>query len=330
MVKILPNLKTSTSPASRGIFLTNFSLPHVLKTEQFGRSDFERIFDQTSYFKKFNKAGQTLELLKGYIVAMLFFEPSTRTRFSFETAAKNLGAKIITAESAGMFSSTAKGESIEDTIRVVESYSDTIVIRHPEIGSAQRAAKVASIPIVNAGDGAGSHPTQSLTDLYTIKSKLGRVDDLKIAVVGDLLHGRAARSFCLALANFEKIKLYLISPRQLKLGSDIKDFLKKRQIKFAELKSWEDIINELDVIYMTRIQRERFASEREYKKIKGTYQLRKKDVLKMKRNSLILHPLPRVDEIDLQVDRHPQAAYFQQAKNGVPVRMALLAQVLKT
>src|SRR3989344_1151489 len=239
MVKqIYTNLnKTNEAPRNRGFLLAK---KHILSARQFSREEAVTLLGKAATFEKFNKPGRADTRLKGHIIATLFYEPSTRTRFSFETAAQSLGAFVISAENASVSSSSVKGESLEDTIRIVEGYSDIIILRHPEIGAAERAARVSRIPIINAGDGAGSHPTQALTDLYTIRKELGRLKDLKIALVGDLLHGRAARSFCQLISKFTNITLYLISPVGLELATDIKKSLKENKVTFFETSNLDE------------------------------------------------------------------------------------------
>lgn len=327
MVKqIYTNLnKTNEAPRNRGFLLAK---KHILSARQFSREEAVTLLGKAATFEKFNKPGRADTRLKGHIIATLFYEPSTRTRFSFETAAQNLGAFIISAENSSVSSSSVKGESLEDTIRIVGGYSDAIVLRHPELGAAERAARVSSIPIINAGDGAGSHPTQALLDLYTIKKELGRLADLKIALVGDLLYGRAARSFCQLISKFTNITIYLVSPAGLGLSGDVRNFLVNQGITIFETSNLDKVIAEVDVLYMTRIQKERFENEKDYLKLKGSYKLNKRHLKKIKANSIILHPLPRVDEIDSEVDQDRRAAYFRQAANGVAVRMAVLDSIL--
>lgn len=301
---------------------------HILSTDQFERKSIEVLFKKAGQLEPLNKPGKGTDLLKGHIVALLFYEPSTRTRFSFESAAKILGAWALTTESAGIFSSAAKGETLEDTIRIVNGYSDLIVLRHPETGSAKKAANVSEVPIINGGDGGGSHPTQALLDLYTIEKELGRIDDLSVGLVGDLLYGRAARSLCGILTNFKNIKFYFVSPKSLRMKDDVKKFLKRQKIKFSETKNLSEVLNKVDVLYMTRVQKERFEKEEDYLKVKGVYILKPTHLKKMKKHAIVMHPLPRVGEIDPEVDKDKRAAYFRQAKNGVAIRMALLALIL--
>jgi aspartate carbamoyltransferase catalytic subunit len=308
--------------------MLSFYKQHILTADQFTRKNLEKLFAKARQLEPLNKPGKGSDLLKGHIATLLFYEPSTRTRFSFEAAAHILGAWVLTSESAGIFSSAAKGETLEDSIRVVNGYSDVIVIRHPEIGSAKRAAAVSEVPVINAGDGAGSHPTQSLLDLYTIKKELGEIDGASVALVGDLLYGRAARSLCGILTKYKNIKFYFVSPKALQMRTDVKRLLKSKRIKFVETENLEEVLNKVDALYMTRVQKERFKSEKDYLKVKGVYVLKKKHLRKMQKHSIVMHPLPRVDEINCEVDNDHRAAYFRQAKNGAPVRMALLSLVL--
>lgn len=308
--------------------MLSFYKQHILTADQFTRQALERLFATAAKLEPLNKPGKRSSLLKGHVISLLFYEPSTRTRFSFEAAANILGAWVLTTESAGIFSSAAKGETLEDSIRVLNGYSDLIVIRHPETGSAKRAAGASEVPVINAGDGAGSHPTQSLLDLYTIKKELGKIDGVSVALVGDLLYGRAPRSLCGILTNYKDIKFYFVSPKALAMRADVKRSLKSKGIKFVETENLEEVLNKVDALYMTRVQKERFKSEKDYLKVKGVYVLKKKHLKKMQEHSIVMHPLPRVDEIDYEVDKDSRAAYFRQAKNGVAIRMALLSLIL--
>jgi aspartate carbamoyltransferase catalytic subunit len=265
------------------------------------------------------------ELLKGKILATLFFEPSTRTRLSFESSMLRLGGGILGFAEPGV-SSVAKGESLEDTIRTVESYCDIIAMRHPEEDSSIRAAKVAGIPILNAGSGAWEHPTQAVLDLHAIKTAKGVIDDLTIALVGDLLYGRTVHSLMIALSNYN-VKLYLISPPQLKMREDVKRDLKK-SVEYIETDDLKGVIPELDVLYATRIQKERFSDPREYERLKDAYLIDRKMIKKGKENLMLMHPLPRVSEISTEVDDMSNAWYFKQVKHGIYVRMAILALAL--
>ena len=292
---------------------------HILESQQFDLKTLQQIFRSADSFEK-NQSRP----LKGKIMATLFYEPSTRTRFSFESAMIRLGGGVITTENAAVFSSAAKGETLEDTIRVVSHYADVIVLRHPERGASERAAAVSRVPIINGGDGAGQHPTQALLDLYTIQRELGKIDDITIVFVGDLKNGRTVRSLVYLLAKYRNIRIVFVSPKGLKMGEDVKSYLREHGFSYQELEDWKSVIGETDVLYQTRIQKERFSSNREYNKYKGQYVLRLQDAKEMKKRSIIMHPLPRVDEISSEVDVLPQAVYFKQAKYGLLVRMALL------
>jgi aspartate carbamoyltransferase catalytic subunit len=256
-------------------------------------------------------------------IATIFYEPSTRTRLSFEAAVQNLGGQVLTSESAGEFSSAIKGESLEDTIRVINSYADGIILRHPEVGAAQRAAEVSKVPLINAGDGAGDHPTQALLDVYTIYESKGNIDGLKIGVVGDLLNGRTVHSF-IQLLSIYQVEFYLLSPKSLQLPQSYLTELDKHSIKYTVLNDWADALEVVDILYMTRVQKERFESIEEYQKVKDDFILTLDHVKQMKQDAVILHPLPRVNEIAPEVDTDPRAHYFAQAKNGLFIRMALL------
>lgn len=308
--------------------MKGFDHQHILTADQFDRRSLSILFEKAKELEPLNKPGKGTDLLKGHIVALLFYEPSTRTRFSFEAAAKILGAWTLTTESAGLFSSAVKGETLEDTVRIINGYSDLIVLRHPEIGSAKKAARASEIPIINAGDGAGSHPTQALLDLYTVEKEFGKIDGVSIALVGDLLYGRAGRSLCGILTLYKNVKFYFVSPGSLRMREDVRKSLKSRNIKFEETESLEDVLSKVDILYMTRVQKERFATEADYLKVKGVYVLRTEHLKKIKKGSIIMHPLPRVDEIDPEIDKNSRAVYFRQAKNGVAIRMALLSLIL--
>ncbi len=266
------------------------------------------------------------KILEKYVVASLFFEPSTRTRLSFESAASQLSAKIIGFSEASS-SSVSKGETLKDTILTVSNYSDIIVMRHPHEGSAKYADEVAPIPIINAGDGAHQHPTQTLLDMYSITKTQGRLDSLNIAFVGDLKYGRTVHSLVMALCQFNTT-FHLVSPTELKLPSYVKQHIKDKNLTYHQYTEMNEVIPQVDILYMTRIQKERFSDPIEYERVKDAYILRLPMLESAKENMKVLHPLPRVNEIDEDVDSSPQAYYFQQARNGVFVRMALLASIL--
>ena len=265
---------------------------------------------------------------QGKILATLFFEPSTRTRLSFESAMHRLGGSVLGFAEANT-SSQSKGESLQDTIRTVSHYADLIVMRHPLEGAAVLADKVASLPIINAGDGGHQHPTQTLTDLLTIKETKGTLEGLKIGLCGDLKFGRTVHSLIKALSFYNNNELFLITPTELRTPNYIREtVLKSQDIKYTEVSSIEEVIDELDVIYMTRIQRERFSFEADYNKLKDVFLLDNKKLKRAKSDLAILHPLPRVNEIAADVDSDPRAHYFNQAKYGVYVRMALIHKLL--
>ncbi len=294
-------------------------MKHVIESQQFDQKIIQQIFKLADALGK--KKGQPL---KGKIMATLFYEPSTRTRFSFESAMLRLGGSVITTENAKEFSSVSKGETLEDTIRVVNSYVDVIVMRHDEAGASKRASLVSDAPIINAGDGAGQHPTQALLDLYTISKEIGKIHGLKIAFVGDLKNGRTIRSLSYLLGKYKGVEITFVSPKALRVGDDIKDYLAKQHVVFTETEDLESVIGKVDVIYQTRIQKERFKSDREYKKYKGCYTIDIPLVKKMKAKSIIMHPLPRVGEITPDVDNSPKAMYFKQTRYGLLIRMAIL------
>ncbi|OGP10122.1 MAG: aspartate carbamoyltransferase [Deltaproteobacteria bacterium GWA2_45_12] len=298
-------------------------MKHIVESQQFDRKLLSSLFAMADKLEK--KTGTPLT---GKVMAALFYEPSTRTRFSFESAMLRLGGSVITTENAKEFSSAAKGESLEDSIRVINNYVDVIVLRHYEQGASARAARVSAVPVINAGDGAGQHPTQALLDLYTIQKELGKIDGISIAFVGDLLHGRTIRSLSYLLGKYKNIKIYFVSPPALKVGEDIKVYLKKYRVDYTETADLNSIISKVDVLYQTRIQKERFKSEKEYQKLKGYYQIDMQLVKQMKARSIIMHPLPRVDEILPEVDQSPKAIYFKQARYGLLIRMALLKYLL--
>ncbi|HNS17481.1 MAG TPA: aspartate carbamoyltransferase [Bacteroidales bacterium] len=266
------------------------------------------------------------DLLKGFVVATLFFEPSTRTRLSFDSAASRLGARVI-GFSESSSSSVSKGESLKDTILTVSNYSDLIVMRHPKEGSARYASEISPVPIINAGDGANQHPTQCLLDLYSIRKTQGRLEDLNIAFVGDLKYGRTVHSLVIALCN-HKAAFHLVSPAALQLPLSIKRHILKNDLTFTEYEELEQVIPHADIIYMTRVQQERFADPIEYEKVKNAYILKNEMLLDTKPNLRIMHPLPRVNEISQDVDTSDKAYYFHQALNGVYVRQAILTSIL--
>ena len=302
---------------------------HVIEAQQFDRALMEEIF---SVAREMEQVVQHYgsNILNRRVMATLFYEPSTRTRLSFESAMQRLGGEVITTESAREFSSAAKGETLEDTIRIVEGYADVIVLRHYEGGSARRAADVASVPIINAGDGPGQHPTQALLDVYTIQKEVGRLDGIKVAMVGDLANGRTVRSLAYLLTKYEGIRLYFVAPQMVRMKDDIKAYLERYGIQFEEENDLFKVAKEVDVIYQTRIQRERFGDRIEdYEAARGKYIVNAEVMEVLREDAVVMHPLPRVDEVDPAVDADPRSAYFRQAHNGLYIRMALLQMVLE-
>lgn len=306
-----------------------FQLDDVIEAQQFDREILSAIFEVAREMEKIEKNSPGSQILKGYLMATLFYEPSTRTRLSFESAMKRLGGEVLTTENAREFSSAAKGETLEDTIRTVEGYSDIIVMRHFESGAARRAAATANIPIINAGDGPGQHPTQALLDVYTIDREIGKLDSIKVALVGDLANGRTVRSLAYLLAKYEDVKIYFVSPDVVKMKDDIKDYLTSKGVKWEESGDLMEVASKCDVLYQTRIQRERFGERVDlYEEARGKYVV-DSDVLNvMQKHAVVMHPLPRLDEITVDVDKDPRAAYFRQAQNGLYIRMALLKLLL--
>ncbi len=298
----------------------------ILHGNQFSKKDIDAIVDVASGFEKELKKKDSLTLLKGKILATLFFEPSTRTRLSFEAAMHRLGGRVISLGSVES-SSVAKGETLADTVRTVAQYSDAIVIRHPRTGSAKEAADAVPIPVINAGDGIGQHPTQALLDIYTVKKELGSFKKLTVSMVGDLKYGRTVHALAELLSLFQA-RLYFVSPLALRMPEEITSGLRGKGIEVIETEDMWKAASESNLLYMTRIQKERFADLSEYEKVRGSYILNKAFLDRLKKKITILHPLPRVDEINTDVDDYPGAAYFRQMRNGVFVRMALLAMIL--
>jgi carbamoyl-phosphate synthase/aspartate carbamoyltransferase/dihydroorotase/carbamoyl-phosphate synthase/aspartate carbamoyltransferase len=266
--------------------------------------------------------------LKGHVLACLFYEPSTRTSASFIAAMERLGGSVIPITQGVQFSSVSKGETLADTIRTLEQYADAIVLRHPELGSAKVAADYANVPVINAGDGPGEHPTQALLDLFTIREELGTVDGLKIAMVGDLRYGRTVHSLTRLLAQYE-VSLRFVSPETVRLPMTLMNQIIDAGIDVRETHDVADVIKNADVLYVTRVQKERFADLAQYEEIKDQYEITPELLTQAKEKMVVMHPLPRVGEIHYNVDSDPRAAYFRQVKNGMYIRMALLAAVFK-
>jgi aspartate carbamoyltransferase catalytic subunit len=292
---------------------------HLLSTTQLSREDIETILDRAAAIEM-NPDGWEAQY-SGTVLGLCFFEPSTRTRMSFDAAMKRLGGRTIDMGSVDN-SSISKGETLADTVRVIAGYADAIVLRHPSEGAAKLAAEFVDIPVINAGDGAGQHPTQTLLDLYTMRENVG-LDEITVGIAGDLKYGRTVHSLAAALSNFD-VRQHFISPESLQLPRNIRYDLHDSGSQVREHTDIESILPELDVLYVTRIQRERFPDENEYQRVAGQYRV-DTDILSHADNNLtVMHPLPRVDEIAPEVDTTEHAAYFEQAHNGVPVRMALL------
>jgi aspartate carbamoyltransferase catalytic subunit len=303
-------------------------LHHIVEAQQFDRTTLIRLFELAARMEPIARSGGGARYPNS-IMATLFYEPSTRTRFSFETAMHRLGGRVISTENAAEFSSVSKGETLEDTIRILNGYADVIVLRHYEVGAALRASKVSRVPIINAGDGVGQHPTQALLDLFTIQKEIGRIDGLRIAMVGDLAQGRTVRSLAYLLGKFHDVRVWFVAPPLLKMKEDILTYLSQHDVRYAEEDSLEAVLPLVDVVYQTRIQKERFGDRiADYEQCRGLYVINQNTLRLMRTQAIVMHPLPRVNEIAPEVDGDPRAAYFRQAENGLYVRMALLSQVL--
>jgi len=300
----------------------------IIEIPALSRAEIDLILSTSRDLEARLERDRRLDLLQDYILATLFYEPSTRTRLSFEAAMHRLSGRVVSVSEVTS-SSVAKGESIDDTVRTIEQYADVIVMRHPESGAAQVAADAMSVPLINAGDGSRNHPTQALLDLYTIEKERGGIDGRTIALVGDLKYGRTSHSLAEALVHYQA-RLLLVSPSELRMPERIRERLSEHGVHYRETESIEDALREADVLYVTRIQRERFPSPADYDRFRGVFQISPDLLSRSAHDAIVMHPLPRVDEISHQVDSLPQAAYFRQARNGVYVRMALLALVLGT
>lgn len=303
-----------------------FKLKNIISIKDFEREDVDYILNEAEKLEDIAKSKEISEELKGKILGLMFFEPSTRTRMSFETAIKRLGGEGIGFENSGS-SSVSKGESIADTAKMFEGYSDALVIRHELEGVSKFISDIVDVPVINAGDGAGQHPTQTLLDLYTIRKEIGEIDNLKIALIGDLKYGRTVHSLSNALGLYKNVTIYLVSPPELKMPQEVFHDINKTNVKWIETDSIEKIIDDVDVLYVTRIQKERFGDINDYLKIKGAYIIDKK-MLEGK-DLIVMHPLPRIDEISTDVDNTKYNKYFTQAANAVPVRMAILKTLIK-
>jgi len=304
------------------------TLHHVIEAQQFDLPSLTELFQTAESMEQVVRRGGSTEF-HNRIMATLFYEPSTRTRFSFETAMYRLGGRVISTENAAEFSSVSKGETLEDTIRIMNGYADVIVIRHHEVGASRRAAAVSRVPIINAGDGVGQHPTQALLDLFTIRKEIGNIDGLSIAMVGDLAQGRTVRSLAYLLSKFQNIRMYFVAPPLLKMKDDILSHLRDHQVWFEEEPMLTKVLPEVRVVYQTRIQKERFGDRiADYENCRGIYVINQECLRRMRPDAIIMHPLPRLDEIAKEVDEDSRAAYFRQAQNGLYVRMALLSKLL--
>jgi aspartate carbamoyltransferase len=298
----------------------------ILSVKQFSRSDLEYIFGVAHEMEEMVRRVGSFDLLKGKILANLFYEPSTRTSSSFTAAMERLGGSVIPINEV-RYSSVSKGESLPDTVRTLESYADVVVLRHPETGAAALAAKYARKPVINAGDGIGEHPTQALLDLFTIREELGQVDGLTVTMLGDLKYGRTVHSLARLLTLFD-VRLNYVSPDILRMPAEIIEEIRATGVPQAEYAELEPVVAQTDVLYVTRVQKERFTNPDEYEQVKGAYVIGADTLRLAKEKMVVMHPLPRVGEIALEVDDDPRAAYFRQMEYGLYIRMALLAMVL--
>jgi aspartate carbamoyltransferase catalytic subunit len=298
-------------------------LRHVVSSEQYDPEMLSALFARAREL-----GGVRDGRLSGRIMASLFYEPSTRTRLSFESAMLRLGGSVLGTEAAHTFSSAIKGETLEDTVRMVSTYADVIVLRHDQLGAAARAAAIAAVPVINAGDGPGEHPTQALLDLFTIERELGHVDGVSVAFCGDLRFGRTARSLALLLAQYPGVRFAFVAPAVVQVGPDITARLDARGVPYTMSDSLRDVAADVDVVYQTRVQRERFTDVGEFEQARSVFRIDAAVMRELRPTSVVMHPLPRVDEIAPEVDADPRAAYFRQAANGVAIRMALLEALL--
>jgi carbamoyl-phosphate synthase/aspartate carbamoyltransferase/dihydroorotase/carbamoyl-phosphate synthase/aspartate carbamoyltransferase len=324
MIEPLFNLEEVVNGKEQGNGLTGAD---ILSVSQFDAEKLEYIFTRAREMREMVKRVGGTDLLKGRVLACIFYEPSTRTSASFIAAMERLGGGVIPITQGVQFSSVSKGETLADTMRVLEQYADVIVLRHPDIGSAQLAADYASVPIINAGDGPGEHPTQALLDLFTIREELGQVDGLKIAMVGDLRYGRTVHSLTKLLLQYD-VSLRFVSPESLRLPLNIMNQVIDAGKAVRETHDVADVIENADVLYVTRVQKERFSDLAQYEEVKDFYEITPELMEKAKKKMVVMHPLPRVGEIHYAIDEDPRAAYFRQVKNGMYIRMALLAAVL--
>ncbi|WP_409200147.1 aspartate carbamoyltransferase [Methanobrevibacter sp. DSM 116169] len=302
-----------------------FNFNDIISIKDLKREDIDFIIDEALKLEKIAASEEKSDILDGKILGMMFFEPSTRTKLSFETAMKRLGGECIGFENS-ITSSVSKGESIADTAKMFEAYCDGLVIRHEMEGVSKFISDIVNVPVINAGDGASQHPTQTLLDLYTIKKEFKDINNLKIALIGDLKYGRTVHSLAYALGLYNT-EMYFVSPKELQMPDEILHDLEKNKIKFHKKEDLKEIVDKVDVLYVTRIQKERFGDEEEYQKIKGAYKI-DKNLIEGK-DLIVMHPLPRIDEIDADIDNTKYNKYFEQAFNAVPVRMAILKNLIK-
>lgn len=298
----------------------------IISVRQFSRENLSYILNMADEMRAIVKRVGSSDLLKGHVLACVFYEPSTRTSSSFIAAMSRLGGSVIPINEV-RYSSVTKGESLPDTIRTLESYADVIVLRHPEVGASKVAAEYARKPIINAGDGVGEHPTQALLDLYTIRTELGTLDGLHVAMVGDLRYGRTVHSLARLLCLYD-VRMTFVSPELLRMPLDVLNEVKGHGKPVRETYDVHDVIEDVDVLYVTRVQRERFADQAQYEEVKDFYVITPELMARAKEKMIVMHPLPRVGEISYAIDNDPRAAYFRQMENGMYIRMALLAAVL--
>lgn len=325
--KALPRLFDFDDTPERIVVNNGLVGQDILSVKQFDRERLAYLFSRAHEMRGMVERVGACDLLQGHVLACLFYEPSTRTSSSFIAAMERLGGSVIPITQGVQFSSVSKGESLPDTIRTLEQYADVIVLRHPQIGSSQVAADYASVPVINAGDGAGEHPTQALLDLFTVQEELGRIDGLKITMVGDLRYGRTVHSLTRLLLQYD-VNLRFVSPEILRLPMVLMNEIIDRGREVRETHDVADVIENADVLYVTRVQKERFSDLAQYEEVKNLYEITPELMRQAKDKMVVMHPLPRVGEIHYAVDADPRAAYFRQVKNGMYVRMALLAAVL--
>lgn len=301
---------------------------HIISVEQFTHEKIDYLFGLTRQMREMVETTGATDILRGKVLANLFYEPSTRTSSSFTAAMERLGGSVIPINEVH-YSSVAKGENLPDTVRTLACYADAIVLRHPEIGSARLASEYSTVPVINAGDGAGEHPTQALLDLFTIVDKLGKIEGKHVVMVGDLKYGRTVHSLAKLLSIQDRVKITFVSPKDLRMPPEILFRLREKRIDFQEIEELESVIPTTDVVYLTRVQKERFEDQEEYERLKNKYIITPETLALAKKEMILMHPLPRIHELSMAVDKDPRAVYIkEQMRNGMYVRMALLAAVL--